>query len=308
MSNTTNGFKFIRPVTITEDVLQSSSIVDDDYIEWDVSSTYAAGTRVIRLSTHKIYECLVVNTNAVPEQNVSGLTPVWLEIGFTNKWRMFDALVGSSSESPESFVVTLKPGKFINSLALLNISATSIQIEILDQDNEVVSTTLYSLLAGDEILDWYTYFFAESSYRSDYVITELSVVANGSLRITINNPGAVAKIGVCVIGNYYLVGGVKYGAAIGITDYSVKTQDAFGNYLVMERSYSKRMSINIDCDNAIIDTLANLLAIYRVKPLVWIGADNLYTSLIVYGFYKDFEVNIAYPKNSICSLKIEGLT
>lgn len=308
MAASTDGFKFIRPITITEDVFVSSSIAEDDYYEWDAISTYPVGVRVIRLSTHKIYECLITNNNAIPEQNITGLTPAWLEIGYTNKWKMFDPSVGSVSESSESFVFTLKPGKTINSLALLNISATSIYIEFFDSENVVQSTATYSMFAGVDPLDWYSFFFSESSYRTDYVITSLNTIASGSIRITVNNPGSIAKVGVCVIGNYYAIGGVKYGASFGITDYSVKTQDAFGNYLIMERSYSKRMAVNIDCDNSIIDKLLVVLASYRVKPIVWIGADNLYTALIIYGFYKDFEVNIAYPKNSICSLKIEGLT
>jgi hypothetical protein len=307
-ASSTDGFKFIRPVPITEDILQASSIVEDDYFEWNSASTYAAGIRVIRVDTHKIYESLSTNTNAVPEQNAAGLTPSWLEIGSTNTWRMFDYQVGTQSESADSFVVTLKPGRVVNSLALLNISATSLQIEILDQYGAVTSSTLYDLLESGAILDWYSFFYAESSYRTDFVITDLASSLSGSIRITFNNPGSIARCGVCVIGNYYTVGGGQYGATFGIIDYSVKNKDAFGNYSIIERSFSKRMNVNVECDNSIIDTLGKLLATYRASPIVWIGADNLYSSLIVYGFYKDFEVNIAYPMYSICSLQIEGLT
>jgi len=33
-----------------------------------------------------------------------------------------------------------------------------------------------------------------------------------------------------------------------------------------------------------------------------------FASMIVYGFYKSFEITIPYPTASSCSLEIEGLT
>jgi hypothetical protein len=40
---------------------------------------------------------------------------------------------------------------------------------------------------------------------------------------------------------------------------------------------------------------------------LWIGTEE-YESTIVYGFYKNFDILIAYPEHSECSLEIEGLT
>ena len=56
-----------------------------------------------------------------------------------------------------------------------------------------------------------------------------------------------------------------------------------------------------------VDEIVNLLAEYRATPIVYIGSDA-YASTIVYGFYKDFTVVIAYYLKSICNLEIEGLT
>ena len=50
-----------------------------------------------------------------------------------------------------------------------------------------------------------------------------------------------------------------------------------------------------------------LLADYRATPLVWIGSENAYQSLIVFGYYKDFEIDIAFPTVSYCTLSIEGM-
>jgi len=56
-----------------------------------------------------------------------------------------------------------------------------------------------------------------------------------------------------------------------------------------------------------VDLVKRLLSQYRATPIVYIGADA-YASTILYGYYKDFSIDIAYPTISICSLELEGLT
>ena len=54
-------------------------------------------------------------------------------------------------------------------------------------------------------------------------------------------------------------------------------------------------------------TDADLRAALRATPVLWIGSES-FESLTVYGFYKEFSIDIAYPTVSYCSLTIEGLT
>jgi hypothetical protein len=56
-----------------------------------------------------------------------------------------------------------------------------------------------------------------------------------------------------------------------------------------------------------VDYVSNQLALVRSTPCVWIGSGNIFTSLIVYGYYKDFSIDIAYPNTAYCTLQIEGV-
>ena len=53
--------------------------------------------------------------------------------------------------------------------------------------------------------------------------------------------------------------------------------------------------------------LQDLLSLLAYNPCVWVG-DERYSSTIIYGFYKDFDITIAYHLVSDCNLEIEGLT
>ena len=59
-----------------------------------------------------------------------------------------------------------------------------------------------------------------------------------------------------------------------------------------------------------MNKVQRVLADVRATPCVWIGADDaqLYAPLIVYGWYRDFSIDVAYPTTSYVSLEVEGLT
>jgi hypothetical protein len=123
----------------------------------------------------------------------------------------------------------------------------------------------------------------------------------------VTDTGGTAAIGECVLGLARELGGMQYGARVGIRDYSVKTQDDFGNYTILERAFSKRASFSLWVEGGLTSELQSILASYRATPAVYIGTDR-HAATMIYGFYKDFDIDIAYPQASLCSLEIEGLT
>ena len=298
--------KLIKPVPINLSVLTSRNVPENDYAEWAYCTEYAVGTRVIRTSFHRVYECIKIDNALQSPSLVDSI--YWLEISKTNRWKMFDAGWGSQTAIATPLTFNLSPVVIINSLALLNVAATSITVTVTN----ILSATIYNktfamtVMAG--VSDWYMYFYQDFIFKSDLVITDIPSVSNALITVSIINTGSTSKCGNCVIGTYYDIGNTQYGASAGIVDYSGKTTDSFGNTTVVKRTYAKRMNTNLMINNDIVDDVFNLLATYRSTPLVWLGAESLYTSLIVYGFYKDFDINIAYPDYSSCSLTIEGLT
>ena len=133
--------KLIRPVTVTNSILTSSNVPETDYTAWSGATAYTQGVRCILVSTHKIYECLVANTNFSPDVNLTGATPKWLEIGSTNKWKMFDAGWGSQTSISTPLTFVLAPADIINSLALFNVSATSISVNVTVAGDSFYSKT-----------------------------------------------------------------------------------------------------------------------------------------------------------------------
>ena len=310
-------------VTRAADVVTGSGLIytdvpENDYPAWVGGTTYTALTSyVIRTTatTHKVYQCLVTHTAAAtPEDNTTGVTPKWLEIGPTNRWGMFDRKVGTTTTKATSMTYLLKPGR-ANSLGLLGIDADSVEVSLVAND-EIVYAASIDLNSGNTVGDWYQYFY-EPIYSTDAVaitnlldatLMDLPAYGDGVLCVRFLSTAGSVTCGVMAVGLYAELGTTLYDPTIGIIDYSRKSVDAFGNYDITERTYSKRMSATLMVESTDVDNTARLLTQYRATPVVWVGADNLYSSLIVYGFAKDWEETIKGPTHSTCSIQVEGLT
>ena len=309
--------KFIRPTTVTDAMLTSSTVPETDYTAWNAATSYTVGTRVTRAvsGTHKNFENLIAGVNAtLPELATTGATPRWLDLGANNRWAMFDGLVGTATSATTSMTIVLAPGRF-NSLALMQVDAGLITVDLSVSGESVFSASI-NMTTGNSVGDWYQYFY-EPVYQQDaLVITDLvdaslldiPAYSEGVLTVTLSKTTGTVSVGALIVGLYAELGDTQYQPTIGIIDYSRKDVDAFGRVVVTPRAYSKRMSASVMVKKASVDNVARLLAQYRSTPLVWVGAGSLYTSMIIYGFYKDWEISIENSAISNLSLQVEGLT
>jgi hypothetical protein len=127
------------------------------------------------------------------------------------------------------------------------------------------------------------------------------------LNSSIYDPGSVGEI---IIGNIFEVGWTQRGISSGITDYSVKEQDIFGNTTFVERNFTKRINCQVMVKNKYLNNIQRLFYNLRAKPCVWLPTndENLTEATIIYGYYKSFSLEITYPEYSIYNIEIEGLT
>jgi hypothetical protein len=305
-----NALKVIPPLVITDSILTSSNVPETDYTAWSSGTTYNIGdrVRVVSANFHKVYESLrASNLNHDPVTDTSS-PPYWIEVSVTNRWKMFDTSNSTQTTNSDSIVVSITPGKVVNSVSLLNVVGTSVRVKVTDTIDGVVYDNTVSLNNNGNINNWYNYFFDPILRKKNVVLTDLPAYGTATIEITISNTGNTAKCGVCVVGNVSYIGeGIELGASVGITDYSRKEKNDFGDYVLVQRSYSKRAKFSMAILNDQIDSVQELLVDLRTTPCVWIGDSN-YESTMVYGFYKDFDIVIAYHVVSDCNLEIEGLT
>jgi hypothetical protein len=300
--------KIIRPMTVDDAALLSSNVPEDDYAAYNGATVYATGDRALYITgdIHWIIESLQDgNVGNIPTGEATDT--YWLLVGNNNRWKMFDTSITSQTQNADTIDVSILGDGRIDSVALLNVNAASVNVIMTDSiDGEVYNET-YSLVADSGINDWYAYFFEPIIRLSDFSITDMPPYANATIDVVLSDTGNTVYCGGLVLGLSANIGQTQYGLGLGITDYSVKTQDAFGNYTILERAFRKTADATLFVDNTFVDQLQTMLASYRSTPIVWLGTDSFGAS-IIYGFYKEFFININYPESSLCTISIEGLT
>lgn len=297
--------KVIKPITFNSLTMLLSSTAVEAYAAWSSATTYAKDA-IVDYGTHYYISLVNSNTNNLPDVVDSTF---WLNIGPDNTHAMFDGQVSTATTSSSPLVVVVKPG-LINSLAMVGLIGSSVTVEMRDAGASPPIYTRTINLDGTILSDWYMYFFEPFVQLGEVVLTDIPPYSNGEITVTLESGGDVA-IGELILGSVYDLGesDMELGASIGIIDYSRKDTDPdTGKTTFVRRAFSKRMSGQFLLANAQINEVQRILADIRAVPSVFIGSEaSDYSSLIVYGFYRDFSIDIAYPTKSLCRLEVEGL-
>ena len=295
--------EFINPVVFVPAMLTSSSVPENDYAAWNAGAAYAVSARCI--FDHHIYECLIAHTGAQPDSNTAAPTPKWLDLGATNRFAAFDKKWGTQTKGLNTLTLVLTPGVVVDSLALLNVKGRRVEISC-SVGGSVKYTRVISLQTSIGVRNWRQYFLADIVAKTDVLLTDLLPYGKQVITITVTGSGTVA-IGTISFGKLVNLGPSMYGLGFGITDYTPKETDKFGNLSIgEERPYSKRYTVKFAIENIYLDQVALLLASVRSRAVVWIGVRE-YSSFITLGYYKDFEIDLPYETLSYCSMTIEGL-
>lgn|GEM_PF-835344 len=275
-----SNFRALRPFTVDDSVLASSSVPETDHAAWDSGTDYFIGDRVIRL--HRVYESLGdLNTDHDPSVD----TTRWLDVGPTNRWAMFDQALGTVTSKAMGFTFTLTAPGATTALAVLDATAASIRVQApgYDQTKAVVAGA-----AGNALF------------------LDLVAAAGAAITVTVAPlADGTAEVGTLLFGTIDPFGVTETSPTIGITDYSLKTTDDFGGTTVVPRAWSKRMVLRSLLSTSAVDNVMRRLATLRAIPTLWI-ADDAFSSLSVFGFFRDFTVTLSAAA-STASVTIEGL-
>lgn len=292
--------KLITPVAIGDAELVSSTVPETDFGTWESTYTYGAGQSVI--AGHRIWQSSQAG-NVGHDPLTAGVS-WWVDQGPVNRFAMFDGSVGTKTVADLSMTFVLEPGR-IDALALLNVDAAEVVVT-QRLGSEITYQKTIDMTDNSAVVDWYSYFFAPVKVLDYVLLTDIPVYGESTLEITVSKLSGSVSVGLCVVGLQDSIGKTIRSPTIGITDYSKKTADDFGNTVLVKRGFSKRMNAKVKIDNSDVDRVQDLLASVRATEVVWIGSGS-YSAMAIYGFFKDFSIDIAYTTFSYCTLDVEGM-
>lgn len=296
----------IREVHIESAQVVESNVPEDDHPEWDAGATYATGDRVIVGAEHLVFESAADANTGNDPMDPTADPPKWVRVRHTNRFEMFRLPLARQTEMAEEIDVTLAPGR-INAIAFFGLDAATLELTMTDPEDGVLYQRTLSLNDSTGITNWYAYLTDPIRRRRDLSLWDLPVAGQAELRIRILAPGGTAKCALVVVGMQKPLGLAVYGAQFSVLNYSQMEFDEWGNFVGEQRPWGKRATVEVWCENNRLEDVRSALVEYRSKLAVWSTANGMYEGLsLIYGVYKEVNIVVQYPDESLCNLEVWG--
>lgn len=277
----------------------SSNAVDESYPQWNVSTNYVIGDKVIY--NYIMYEAIANNVGKQPD--ISSLD--WTALGYVNSRRMFDQYLSTVTTRADSLHVELSCVK-VNKIVLMNVDAKDVTVTVNYNGTDVYTSSL--TLFESTSSTWSDYFFGEHMYRhiATFDIPLYNVI---TLKIDVNNLGLMASVGICFVGYNKPIGKSLYAPKVNIVDYSRKTTDEWGRTYLSKGASASKVTCDVFLDAAAIDNIYKTIDSIRATPCVFDfnNDDSNFETLTVYGWYEDFDVGLSNGYAAHASFTVQGL-
>ena len=310
----------IEQVDVTPAMLVTNvPLTEPGAVNW-VAGTYTLGAKVIK--NRHVWESLTDATTVEPGTETT-LPLKWLDLGAINAMRMFDksaaALkgtagaqrriykIGTTTTNPTKIDFTVTPGQVVSAIALFGLTGYQATVTITDPTDGVIRTTTISLVDASANGMW-EWLFKPIRRKTTFAILDLPAYGTASIRVVIDaDVGGVASCSMASIGVLTTVGESIFGTAVGITDYSTRDIDDFGNESMTELGFRDRVQFDVRIVTADVSYQKDFLTRLRAKGAVFIG-DPARQETIIFGRYRDLQIVLSNPAVSECALDVGSLT
>ncbi|MBV5274463.1 MAG: hypothetical protein JZU52_12740 [Lamprocystis purpurea] len=300
--------QLIRPAAMT---LTAATAPLSDETAWLSTRTYAIGARVSVATADWCtdYEAVQAGTNNAPATNPT----YWLDLGASNRYKMLDASVSSATKDTTAVTVTVAVEQRCSHLGLFGLTgAKQVTVEqALIANGAAPWSMTRSLARSGGSASWSDWWFTQFEYVGALVLAFPRSVGNFALTVTVaGDADTMVGVGHLAIGRAVWLGETLVDAEVGITDYSRKETDEWGETQLVQRAYAKRATLRLTLPDAHADTVQAQLAAVRAVPVIWDcnGPDTAFESLRIFGIYKEFALQLGGLNQTTCTLNLEGMT
>lgn len=306
--------KVIVPAEVTASILTGSSIGEPDETltppeaVWDDEETYAEDDRVISVADHQVYQSLAgANLN-----NPLTDTDWWVRVQPTNRWAPYDGSISTVAICGAEAWWTLSFAQRIDAFAAFGLAGDSLELAAtwatgspgLPWSREVS-------LDGSIIQNWRDYWFGQRQQLRSLFMMDVPNFFGPNFTVTVHGDVIPGEVGAFAFGNQQWIGDLKHGSAqLGIRDLSRVEEDDFGNDILVPRRFRRNFDGLLLLPNTDIERVRRIFEALRTTPAAWIGVagvDELSETTSVYGFVKEWSIEIAYKTHSLIRLRLEGL-
>ena len=295
--------RIVTPYIVNAGQLTTTNVVNSE-TDWS-AGTYDLGEQAV--DDNQVYKVVAdPSTTDQPSVGAVASPPTWVLMGWSNQYRMFRDGRDSFSSRDESIDVTLNFSEVVTTVGALGLQGISATLTVVDSVEGTVYDETISLV-DIGVDDWWEYFFSPYEFQDTAIFDGLPPYSGADINLSVDAASATdqARAGRVVAGFEQPLGVTNYGVTVSILDYSTKDRDGFGNLILVLRRTVRLVDYDAKVPTAQVDFVVRALERIAATPTLFIG-DELYSSSITFGVYRDFTQGIDTPSISDLTIQVEG--
>ncbi len=270
-----------------------------------VTTGSQSGTHTATAYIHRNYESLIGSNTGNPPPIDDGTK--WLDLGPTNRWKMFDLLRSTGTEVASPLTVVVTPGERVDSIALVGMIADEVTIEVSSGGDIVYSYT--ENLNTRATVSWYTYFFGAFSYKAALALFDLPPYVDASITVTLTRATGNVVCGGLLMGRSVYIGKTLHNAESDALNYSTVDRDTFGDATLVPRRSVPKTVQRVVCDRTNVNRVTRIRTDLNAVPAIWSGLDDAshgyFEPLLILGVYRQFTIAMDQPDQATVTLELE---
>lgn len=297
----------------------AENVVKRLYLDFSYGGYYQTGDRVIKQSSHKLYQAASNNPDD-PEIGVDKVPPTWTEISATNKYRAFDYVINTKAEYDDSLEYVLafdNAGITVASAAsnlaifgMENISSVRVVARVGSETGSIIYDQTKDLAIAspfEDSISNYTLFLDKALF-DDLPISHPSGFQIFII-VTFNatNSSENIFVGDIVAGNSREIGVATYQTSTSRTSYDTVDIDTFGNEKITSRPSAEYTSFAMIVEPEYANYVERILKDSLNKPRVYVGDMENDEKIFTFGYYERNPIVYSSPTQYETTLKVRGL-
>jgi hypothetical protein len=284
------------------------SNVQETEPQWSVGGSYARD-EVVRGNTAETEHKRFVSQQDFNSGHDLSDPDWWFEDGVTNRFGMFDQLRSTGTTAPSPLQVAIRPGRRVDTVALLGLIADRFTIEVRVGGEPVFSET--TDLVSRDVDDWFEYFFEEFRQATEWASFNIPPHSNPEIVVTLERDSGDVTVGALIIGQSIFLGDAETGATDSEINYSKVDRDDFGTASFVKRRSVPTTRQTLWCPAKNVPDARRARELTSGLPALWVGIEEqdnpYYSSFLILGFARTFDIQGAYATEALIDLELEEI-
>lgn len=302
--------KILPPLEISGAMLISSTVPEPDAsvgeVLWNAATSYTLATRVVRSTTHRIYQNAIAGVDATFPENAPAR---WQDVGPTNRYAAFDQNRSTPCIGASPLTVVVQPNIRFDSAGIFRLVADSATITVTSGGVNTFSETIALLTRNTT--SWYTWLTGRFIQRQSVVRLALLPNTDNIITINLTKSSGMCRLGECVLGFAEYVGDAQFQARDDAINFSKVTRGLNGELSIEARRNVPTNKLRLITPKNIINNVRELRDLLNAKPAVFIGTEDdtsaYFEAVLKLGLARVWGHGIDYPTHFQIDMEIEEL-